>query len=128
MAVQQNTADTGKQAYQPSIEVKDKNVDEQKIGESLLDLYLKHFKSNDIDEAYRLKDYKINKVKVENKEESKFVFSADFSVQTVMSGNNGWIVANGKLSDNNWIENKYMFITAAKQGDVYKIDNMATSP
>lgn len=112
--------------YQPSMTVKP-GTNLETVARSLLEKYLKHYMENSIPEPERLKAFKIKEIKLQEKNDSGFVYTAEFSVQGV-DENTSWVAGNGIVKNDGWIEDKYMFIKVAKKGNTYTMKEWGTSP
>jgi len=116
---QQNTTDF----YQPSIIANDET--EPEIASILLERYLQHYKSNDMSEYERLKDYKISEIIIKDKTNDGFIYTARFSVQGVIE-NTAWGAGNGILNGQGWIEDKFVFVTVKHKDNTYTMIGWAT--
>lgn len=110
--------------YQASIKLTD-TKDLKSVGNKLFSEYLNYYTKDNIENDLKLKSYKINDVAVKNKNNDSFEFMVDFSVEPV--NDKMWLMPNGKKSGD-WVNNKVLFVNAKINGNVYSIDQKATSP
>lgn len=121
-SIQQN----GNDFYQPSMTAKP-GTNLETVARSLLEKYLKHYMENSIPEAERLKAFRIKEIKLQEKNDSGFVYTAEFSVQGVAK-NTSWVAGNGIVKNDGWIEDKFMFIKVVQKGNTYTMKKWGTSP
>jgi len=100
------------------------------VGQGLMTAYLNQFKTAPANDPDRLLDFKIDPNKVNVREASpsleKIVFEITFSVQPAQG--NAWMAGNGALGEGGWVVDKLLFVTAVKDGSVWRMAGMATSP
>lgn len=104
----------GSLPYLPSFTVGQATAIEDAAGKLFI-VYLEHYKKSDIPEAERIKDYRIDDVKIINSSGTDYVICAKFSVQC--TENSPMWTGDGSVKNNRWIEGKTLYITASMVGD-----------
>jgi hypothetical protein len=95
---------------------------------ALFEQYLDSYTSKDTARKARLEDYEINEVRIFETDEKRLSFSITFSVRPAFStGFDWWITGNGRQEED-WIRNKFLFVTAVRAGDVFLIESLGTGP
>ena len=102
------------------------NEPPETVAKQLLTMYLEHHMREEIPQSARLQDFKISEIHIDRMTLDGFVFAAEFSVQGWQDGY--WEAGNGLSGQDNWVYNKYMFITVKQDGSNYRWLSWATSP
>ncbi|MDO5517288.1 MAG: hypothetical protein Q4F66_07005, partial [Clostridium sp.] len=72
-----------------------------------------------------LTDYKINDIRVLQREEEKFIVNISYDIQFTEESDK-WIAGNGKIKEDNWIRNKNNYVEIVKDNGSYKINRIYT--
>src|SRR5437867_664119 len=97
------------------------------IASLLVPLWLGWFASANADPGIKLKDYEIHNINVRPWKDDRFLALVTFSVKPVKCSYEEWLTGNGDESGD-WVRNKSLFFTVVKDGDVYKVDSVGSSP
>jgi hypothetical protein len=108
----------------------------EKITERLMTQWLDYFQTVITpDSPSRLEEYEILEVIVPPEwqhlvaeQPDAFVAEVIFSVRPVHSPSPDWIAGNGNIGEDNWINNKSLFMIVMKSEGVYTLDFLGTSP
>ena len=109
----------------PSITITDTKLTLENISTQLFGNCLDKFKETDI-EFEKIKDYKIESVKIEKSIDTKFEFYIEYSV---LPATNKYILAgDGVLDKDGWIVRMSRFVTVKKNDNTYTVESIGTSP
>ena len=107
--------------FLPEVTLEDGGKTANEVYDLILKVFLEHFKLGDSLQNEKIKDYRMGKTEITQKEAGGFfVFSAEFSVQTD-SGSDGWFVGNGRLAEDGWVNYKLYFFTQKEGNGKYKV-------
>jgi hypothetical protein len=103
------------------------NATQEEIASRLFTQWLDHFKTEKADSHYRLEDFELLSVAIEEKKlPDNFVAMVVFSVKPSTSSMLFWEAGNGIGTDGIWIRRKLLFIRVKKENDMYRLASMGT--
>ncbi|HEY5560979.1 MAG TPA: phosphodiester glycosidase family protein [Clostridiaceae bacterium] len=124
------SVDTAKDEFTPDISQTTLKLDNYKdlseLSTKIFDTYLKALSEDKVTDFARLKDYKIDEIKIQNGNEDKFMFLVTYSI--LPASDNFVLAGNGEKGSNGWINSKELFITVAKGKEDYQITGAGTGP
>lgn len=96
----------------------------------MMTAYLNQFVGDDVPEAERLKAFRIHEDQIYplTEEPSRMVFHVIFDVQPFQEDSSAWMAGNGVRGEDGWITSKTIFLTTVKNGTVWTIEALSTSP
>lgn len=110
--------------YGAEITVVQDNITIEKTAEMVFKDYLKLLEEKTTSESHRIKDYRIESIKIEKENDTGFTFSVSYSI---LPASEHYILAgNGVQEDNNWIVNKFNFVEVTKKDNRFRITQIST--
>ena len=110
--------------YSQGLKISQENIDLEQIAKLVFENQMQYVEEPNYPDDRRIKDYKINTIKIEEIRDTGFVFSVSFSI---LPATDKFILAgNGSQGDNGWINNKFHFVDVTNVRGTYKITSMAT--
>lgn len=107
--------------FLPEVTLEDGDKTADQASGVLLKAFLEHFKSGDNLQSEKIKDYRLGKTEITQKEAGGFfVFSAEFSIQTD-SNSDDWFVGNVRLTEGGWVSYKLYFFTQREDNGKFKV-------
>lgn len=120
------TSDDNQDAYIKNISLKTNDTDLLTISMQMMQKYLDQFKADTTEKDLMISDYKINKIRNLEGNNSDFKFCIDYALKP-KDINSYILCGNGEL-DGEWITNKEAFVEIIKDNDCYKIKSIGTGP
>lgn len=113
-----------------------KNMSQEEVMKALLHKWLEYHKTSLVSEYLRLKDYKIENIKVigycppPDKNTTKFLGEVTFSVQTGIAHPGDWIAMPGNISfgEDNWIYHLAPYVSVSAKNGIYTLDFEGVPP
>ncbi len=107
--------------FLPEVTPEDEDKTAKAASDTIIKVFLEHFKTGDSLQGEKIKDYRPGKTEITQKEAGGyFVFSAGFSVQTD-SDSDEWFVGNGRPAGDGWISYKLYFFTQREDSGKFKV-------
>lgn len=99
------------------------------IARQLLANHLGRYTAASRPETERLLDFRFseNDLNLVDGGMGRLVFHVEFAVLP-SSKNTAWMAGNGKAGVDGWIVDKNVFLTAVREGDVWRLQSLSTSP
>jgi uncharacterized membrane protein YgcG len=100
------------------------------IAKGLLTAYLNQFKADSVAEGSRLKGFRFNDNDLnvtQGSDTDRLVFLVKYDVLPVIA-NSAWFAGNGVAGEGGWIVGKTQFMTVVKEGGVWRLQGLGTSP
>jgi hypothetical protein len=97
------------------------------VAENLWRARLDTYKTTSLSDRDRILDYRIEEIGVTEVTDRGFAFTVKFAVQ-IASPDSNWIAGNGVMGENGWMEHKFQFVRAERDGTGYKIVSTGTGP
>lgn len=104
-----------------------KGVNKEEVAKKLFSAQLEEYKSINMFERNRIKDYSINNLKITKGNDFEFAAMINYSVLPLNIKENNWS-RSGPVKENGWVEDITHFVTIIKEDSGYKIKSKGTSP
>lgn len=92
--------------------------------------YLQQFLEVDITD--RLKEFRLPPddqiIPLSGDDLNRFEFRMTVDVRPVHAKESSWLAGNGTLGDNGWVTGKTLYVTLLREGDVWRMQSVGTSP
>lgn len=110
--------------YSQGITISQNNLSLEQIAKMVFENQMQYVEEPNYPDESRIKDYKINTIKIDEIRDTGFVFSVDYSL---LPATDKFVLAgNGITGQNGWINHKFHFVEVLNDNGIYRITSMAT--
>ncbi|KLU61664.1 hypothetical protein CEB3_c20970 [Peptococcaceae bacterium CEB3] len=112
--------------YGPGITSNHDSANPEQLAKQVFESFLQYKEGKSYPETGRIKDYRIESIKIENSKAADFVFSVSYSV--LPATDQYCLAGNGKRQRDGWISHLFNFVKVERKGNLLRIVETATSP
>jgi uncharacterized membrane protein YgcG len=99
------------------------------IAKGLMTQYFEHYKTDAVPETQRITEIRWNDNDINPVEstDTKIVYAIKFDLHTVAGFQSAWMIGTGQGNADGWIVGKTQFMTAVKEGNVWRLQGFSTN-